>query len=206
MENKVVTCRLTDGRDVLLRTPLVDSDLDRLLAFYAQLPQSVKNHLRYDVGKDREVGAKRLRQIDGKSHWRVVAEAQDGSFIGDGTLDREMFGWTRHIADMRIVVEPGSQNLGLGEAICEELVRLARRANVERLQTVVLAEHEAYIKFLEDQGFTREFTRKAYAKCVDGKLHDVIIMSNDLESVWKHLEDHLHDMDISFSRWSGGYE
>jgi ribosomal protein S18 acetylase RimI-like enzyme len=206
MENKVVTCRLTDGREVLLRSPAVDKDLDRLLAFYAQLPPAVKNHLRYDVGKDREVGSRRLRQLDGQNHWRIVAEAQDGNFVADGTMDREMFGWTRHIADIRAVVEPAFENLGLREAICEELVRLAQKAGVERLQTEVLAEHESFITFLEQQGFTREFTRKGYAKAIDGKLHDVIIMSNDLESVWKHLEDHIHDMDISFSRWSGGYE
>ncbi|MBI5534670.1 MAG: GNAT family N-acetyltransferase [Deltaproteobacteria bacterium] len=206
MEHKVVTCRLSDGREVLIRRPVVEKDLDRLLAFYAQLPLAVKNHLRYDVGKNREVGTKRLEQIDGQSHWRLVAELEDGSFVADGTMDRAMFGWTRYIADIRLVVEPKYEDLGLREALCEELVRIAQKAGVERLETEVLAEHESFIGFLEQQGFTREVVRKAYAKGVDGKLHDVIIMSNKLEDVWKHLEDHIHEMDISFSRWSGGYE
>jgi hypothetical protein len=206
MEHKVVTCRLTDGREVLIRRPLVEQDLEKLLAFYAQLPAAVKNHLRYDVGQNRDVGLKRLAQLDSQNHWRLIAELEDGSFVADGTMDRDMFGWTRYIADIRIVVETKYENLGLREALCEELVMLAQKAGVERIETEVLAEHASFITFLEQQGFSREVVRKAYAKGVDGKLHDVIIMSNKLEDVWKRLEDHIQELDISFSRWSGGYE
>jgi ribosomal protein S18 acetylase RimI-like enzyme len=206
MEKKVVTCRLSDGREVLIRRPQGEADLTRLLAFFAQLPPAVKFHLRYDAGKDRDVGGRRLAQVDGQNHWRLVAELEDGSFVADGTMDREMFGWTRHIADMRIVVDPRFEDKGLREALSEELAREAQKAGVERLQAEVLAEHTSYIAFLENQGFKNEVMRKAYAKGVDGKLHDVVIMSNDLETVWKLLEDHLEDMDISFARWSGGYE
>ncbi|MBN2361336.1 MAG: GNAT family N-acetyltransferase [Deltaproteobacteria bacterium] len=201
-----MTCRLRDGREVLIRRPMVDKDLEQLLAFFARLPAEVKNHLRYDAGKDRAVGTRRLNQVDEQSHWRLVVELEDGTFAADGTMDREMFGWTRHIADMRIVVDPQFEDKGLREAISDELVRLAQRAGVERLETEVLREHTSYIAFLENQGFTQEVVRKAYAKGVDGKLHDVIIMSNDLERVWRRLEDHIHEMDISFSRWPGCHE
>jgi GNAT superfamily N-acetyltransferase len=202
---KITTCRLHDGRELLIRRP-VEGDLDRVLAFFAQLPAAVKNHLRYDAGRDREVGLRRLQQVDAQNHWRLVAELEDGSFVADGTLDREMYGWTRHIADMRIVVDPRFDDKGLREALSEELLRRAQQAGVERLQTEVLQEHTSYISFLEHIGFTREVVRKAYAKGVDGKLHDVIIMSNDLESIWKRLEESLHEMDISFSRWPGFHE
>ena len=203
--DKIVTCRLGDGREVLIRRPTV-GDLDRMLAFFSQLPAAVKNHLRYNVGKDREVGMRRLDQVDEQNHWRLVAELEAGDFVADGTMDREMFGWTRHIADMRIVVDPRFDDKGLREAIAEELLRAAQQAGVERLQTEVLQEHTSYISVLEHIGFTREVVRKAYAKGVDGKLHDVIIMSNDLESIWKRLEDSLHEMDVSFSRWPGFHE
>jgi len=202
---KIVTCRLSDGRELLIRRP-TEVDLDRMLAFFAQLPAAVKNHLRYDVGRDREAGRGRVNQVDGQNHWRLVAEREDGTFVADGTMDREMFGWTRHIADMRIVVDPRFDDKGLREAIAEELVRAAQQAGVERMETEVLLEHTSYIAFLENIGFSREVVRKAYAKGVDGKLHDVVIMSNDLESIWRRLEDSLHEMDISFSRWPGFHE
>lgn len=205
MENKVVTCKLTDGREILIRSPKADRDLDKLLAFFSALPAEVKNHLRYDVGKDRDAGACRLQQIDGRDHWRLVAELQDGTFVGDGTMDREPFGWTRHIANMRIVVGAGFDALGVREAICEELMRLAQAAGIERIETEVLPEHESYIRFLSQLGFEREMVRKNRAKGVDGKLHDLVILSNDLESVWKRLEDNITDMDLSFARWYGGH-
>jgi len=205
MEERVVTCRLADGREVLIRRPSVERDLDRLLSFYAQLPEAVRNHLRYDVGRNREVSTARLRQLDNQDHWRLTAELQDGTFVGDGTMDREPFGWTRHIANIRIVVGEGFDTLGAREAICEELIRVAQKSGIERLETEVLPEHESYIRFLTQLGFEREVVRKNRAKGIDGKLHDLIILSNDLESVWKRLEDNIHDMDISFARWSGSY-
>jgi RimJ/RimL family protein N-acetyltransferase len=205
MEDKLVTCRLSDGREVLVRRPTVERDLDRLQEFFEKLPAAVKNHLRYDVGKDRATGEVRLRQIDGIDHLRLVAELQDGTFIADGTMDREPFGWTRHIASMRIVVDPNFESLGAREAVCEELVRLAQQAGIERLETDVLPEHSSYLRFLETLGFAREVVRKNHAKGIDGKLHDLIIMSNDLETVWRHLQDTIVEMDLSFARWAGGH-
>ena len=203
MEERVITCRLADGRELLIRRPDVDRDLDRLLSFYAQLPAAVKNHLRYDVGANREVGAARLNQLDDQNHWRLVAELEDGTFVGDGTMDRELFGWVRHIAGIRIVVGAGFEKLGVREAICEELMRLAQKSGIERIETEVLPDHESYIRFLSQLGFERELVRKNRAKGIDGKLHDLLIMSNDLERVWKRLEENLQEMDISFARWSG---
>jgi RimJ/RimL family protein N-acetyltransferase len=203
MEERVITCRLADGREILIRRPGVDRDLDQLLAFYAQLPAAVKNHLRYDVGSNREVGAARLRQLDDQNHWRLVAEIEDGTFVGDGTMDREPFGWIRHIAGIRIVVGVGFDQLGVREAICEELIRLAQKSGIERVETEVLPDHESYIQFLSRLGFEREVVRKNRAKGIDGKLHDLLIMSNDLEGVWKKLEESIQEMDISFARWVG---
>jgi RimJ/RimL family protein N-acetyltransferase len=205
MEDKIVTCRLADGREILIRQPSLDADLDRLLEFYAQLPAAVKNHLRYDVGANREIGVARLRQLDGKDHWRLLAELEDGTFIGDGTMDREPFGWTRHVASIRIVVSPDVEQRGVREALCEELLRVAQKVGIERIETEVLLEHESYLQFLSQLGFEREVVRKRRAKALDGKLHDLVIMSNDLERVWKRLEETVHEMDLSFARWSGGH-
>lgn len=204
MEERVIPCRLADGRELLIRRPDVDRDLDRLLSFYAQLPAAAKNHLRYDVGANREVGAARLHQLDDQNHWRLVAELEDGTFVGDATMDREPFGWLRHIAGIRIVVGVGFEELGVREAICEELIRIAQKSGIERIETEVLPDHESYIRFLSKLGFEREVVRKNRAKGIDGKLHDLLIMSNDLESAWKMLEESIQELDISFARWSGG--
>ena len=203
MEERVITCRLADGSEILIRCPGVDRDLARLLSFYAQLPAAMKNHLRYDVGANREVGAARLLQLDDQNHWRLVAEREDGTFVGDGTMDREPFGWIRHIAGIRIVAGVGFEELGVREAVCEELIRVARRSGIERVETEVLPDDESYIRFLSKLGFEREVVRKNRAKGIDGKLHDLLVMSNDLEGVWKRLEENIKDLDISFARWAG---
>ena len=190
--------KLPDGREAIIREADAKIDLTALVDFFTHLPAALKNTLRYDVS-DPAISAARLQQMDGKNHWRVVAMV-DGKIVADGTMDRERFGWTRHIADLRVVVIPEYEEREFGTLITEHLVDLARHTDIERLSFEVLAEQTQMVGVLEGLGFAPEVIRKGYAKGVDGKLHDVIIMSNDLERVWRALEDHLHDLDINYGR------
>jgi hypothetical protein len=195
--------QLPNGKELRIWRPSADVDLDRLIEFFQALPASVKNLLRYNVS-DREITRARLGQVDNVNHWRLVAEV-DRRIIADATMDREPYGWTRHIAQIRVVLEPAAEQLGVREILCEDLVRMARVGGVEVLSTEVFPDQHAFVAFLESLGFVREVIRKRYAKGVDGRLHDVLILSNDLESVWRHLEESLHDMDVNYSHLSGQY-
>ena len=42
----------------------------------------------------------------------------------------------------------------------------------------------------------KEGILKHRAKDQKGKLHDVVLLSNDLETVWRSLEDRLSDLDL----------
>ena len=185
---------LPDGREVVLKQPTIDEDLQRLVSFLNGLPPEMKNYLRYNVTKT-EVCRRRLEQVDSKNHWRLIAEV-NGEIVGDGTLDREPFGWTRHVAELRGLVHPDYRRLGVGQILRTELVNQGRAAGVERLVAEVLREQTHVIEMLENAGFRYEATRKKYAKDSRGKLHDVIIMSNDLEMVWRRLAEDFADMDI----------
>ena len=81
------THRIKDGRKVVIRVPNAGADLSGMYVFLNGLPDEIRNTMRYDL-HDREFLRRRLGQIDGVDHWRVVAE-MDGRVVGDGTLDRE---------------------------------------------------------------------------------------------------------------------
>jgi hypothetical protein len=201
MELKVVTLKLSDGREVLIRRPSV-ADLDALMAFFTHLPADIKQFLRYNV-HNHEILTARLGQIDGESHWRLIAEIS-GKIIADGTMDRDLYGWTRHLAELRVIVDDDFEALGVRAAVCEEFVVLAQAAGIERLQTEVPVVRTDLIPILEELGFQRELVRKNYARGVDGKMHDVAIMSNDLGRIWEHLEGIMHEQDAGFSGWFSG--
>jgi RimJ/RimL family protein N-acetyltransferase len=185
---------LSDGRGVIIKEPAIEEDLQRLVDFLSSLPPEMKNYLRYNVTQA-DVCRRRLEQLDSKNHWRLIAEL-DGEIVGDTTLDREPFGWTRHVAELRGIVSPNIRGMGIGSLLRNQIVGQARLAGVERLVAEVLREQTDLIEALEKAGFQYEATRRKYAKDLRGTLHDVIIMSNDLEQVWKRLAEDWVDMDI----------
>jgi ribosomal protein S18 acetylase RimI-like enzyme len=201
MPDKVVTFKLQDGKEVRIRRPTVEADLDRLMHFFLHLPPERKNWLRYNVN-NHEILVQRLSEVDGEDHWRLVADL-DGKIIADATMDREPHSWMRHIAELRVIVDRAFQDTGVLQALCEELVVLAQEAGIEKLQCMVPVERVKHIKTLETIGFKQEVVRKGLVKGIDAKLHDVVILSNDLDEVWRRLEDRIQDMDISYSKWSG---
>ncbi len=201
MPDKVVMFKLPDGKEVRIRRPTVEADLDRLMHFFLHLPAELKNWLRYNVN-NHAILVQRLSEIDGEDHWRLVAEL-DGRIIADGTMDREPHSWMRHIAELRVIVDRAYVDAGVLQALCEELVVRAQEAGIEKLQCVVPVERVNHIKTLESLGFRQEVVRKELVKGIDAKLHDAVIMSNDLDEVWRRLEERIHEMDISYSKWSG---
>ncbi len=201
MERVRELSRLADGREVLIRQPDPERDVEALVEFLSALPEDVRIYLRYNV-TETEIARARLAQIDNGDHWRVIAEL-DGGIVGDATMDREPFGWSRHVAELRGVVHPEYRHMGIEPMLLGVLSRLAAGAGVERVFTEVLAGQREMIDVLQAEGFEYEFTRRKYAKDQRGKLHDVIVMSNDLESLWKQLAEQLEEMDIRLSRFYG---
>jgi ribosomal protein S18 acetylase RimI-like enzyme len=120
--------------------------------------------------------------------------------VGDATMDREPFGWTRHVAEVRAVVFPDFLHQGIGPALFSELAAIGTKSGIELLFTEVMAEQTDLIEALEQSGFVKEGVRRNYAKDLSGRLHDVIIMSNDLEEVWRHLADLVDETDMKVIR------
>ncbi|MCK9463306.1 MAG: hypothetical protein M0R80_27110 [Proteobacteria bacterium] len=198
MSNHTTEVTLTDGRTLNIFTPDPNKDVDRLVAFLSNLPPGERNNMRYNVA-DRTFGAQRLKMIDGVDHWRLFAEV-DGTVVGDATMDRSLYQWTRHVADLRCAVSSEFEKLGVRAILLKALVELSAEAGIERLCSEVLDSQPGLTSSLEALGFAREIVRKHYAKDQKGAYHDVIIMSNDREPVWRRLSEKLEDMDIHYSR------
>lgn len=185
-------------KELVIKEPAAESDLEKLLEFFTALPLKTRNYLRYDV-TDVAACRARLDQLDGRDHWRLIAEI-DGKIVGDATMDREPFGWTRHVAEVRAIVFPSYLHLGIGPALFSELAEIGTKSGIEILFTEVMVEQTDLILALEQSGFVKEAVRRNYAKDLGGKVHDVIIMSNNLEEVWSHLADMVDETDMKVIR------
>ncbi len=193
---------LKDGRELIVRRPSLENDLEALVGFLSNLPEERRNYFRYNVADSRICRA-RLEQINWTEHWRLIAELDD-EIVGNGTLDRDPFGWTRHMAHLRCVVHPKYEKLGVGPILLRELVDIAKTAGIERLYAEVIKAQKNVIRMLEKEGFISEMTLPKYAKDLRGRLHDVVIMSNNLEEIWEHLAEEMSELDIRYSRFYSG--
>ena len=191
------TIHLPDNRELIIRQPETEMDGEKMIAFFAQLPRELRNYLRYNV-MNPELFRERLKMVDGRNHWRLIAEI-DGVVIGDGTMDREPFGWTHHVAHVRTVVCPQSLHLGIGTILLRCLVEIGRSSGIDRFYSEVIKEHKEMIRNLREEGFVDEAVLRDYAKDLKGRLHDVVVMSNDQSAVWNRLEEHIDALDIKMT-------
>jgi RimJ/RimL family protein N-acetyltransferase len=202
MTEKTKTTQIAGGLEMVIRKPSLSRDMDRLVAFYSSLPPVVRNYLRCDA-TDRSVCMRRILEVDNKNHWRLIGEI-DGNIVADATLDREPFGWTRHVAHLRVVLDPRFQKMGIKIALFIELVERGGEAGVERFYVEVLKEQKDLIAGLEGVGFTCEGMRKGFAKDAKGKVHDVMVFSNDRGVIWAELAAQMEDLDTRLSQYRRG--
>jgi hypothetical protein len=188
---------LPSGERGTLKVPRVDRDLERLAMFFAGLPESRRQYLRYNVA-DIEILRERLAQLDDTNHWRLIAEV-NGEIVGDATLDREPYGWTRHVAQIRGVVAPDFDNVDVGLILYKELVHIGDISGIELLYTEVMPKQREAVDILGKAGFERSAILRKFARDVKGRPRDLHVYTNDLRAVWERLAQHLTAMDIKMS-------
>ncbi len=198
MSAKMKQVVLLNGEEMTIQHADPVSDLEPLAEYFESLPPESRNYLRYDV-TDREAVRRRLEQLDEQNHWRLIGRV-DGRIVAGATMDREPYGWTRHMAELRAVVLPQYEDLEIRAVLYHELAEAASAVGIERLFAEVLAEQTELIEKLTHKGFRYETTRKRYAKDLRGKLHDVIVLIAEVEPVWKKLADYIEDLDMQLPR------
>lgn len=194
MQTGTKTVRLPGNLELIVRPPDVHRDLYNLIYFFTGLPPESRRYLRYDV-TDVEAGRARLLQVDSRNHWRMIAEL-DGRIVGDATLDRRPDTWAGHVAEIRGVIDPECHSLCVGPILFGELLEIASAGGIEMLICEVLEQDTEHIDMMDAIGFTREATLRNYARDMNGKLQDLVIMTNDLSDAWRCMLEQLEELDI----------
>ena len=189
--------RLATSQVLNIHQPDMTIDPDRYFRFVNELPDFRKNYLRHQTAEPAACRAQ-LERFNGGERWALMGE-MDGEIVASGTLERQPFEWTHHVAEMRCTVAPTSTHLGIGRIMMHQLVVLAARLGIEKLYVEVQREHRGAQQKLRAEGFAPEAVRPQYVRDVSGKLHDVLIMSMDMNNIWQDYEDMVHELDFHYS-------
>lgn len=190
--------RIKDGSQITLR-PLVSADREALLGFFRSLPEADRLFLKEDVTKT-EVIDRWIANLDYDRTIPILAISGE-RIIADGTLHLDKFGWTRHIGDLRIVVAREFQNRGVGTQVARELVGLAQKLGLEKIQAEVVQDSWGAIAMFEKLGFRIEVVRKDHVLDLKGQRRNLVIMVNNVEELWRKMEDLIQDTLIDRRTW-----
>jgi RimJ/RimL family protein N-acetyltransferase len=177
---------LRDGTSVTLH-PLVPADEAALLDFFHRLSPTDRQFLRHDVTEPETI-RHWCREPDYSRVLPILAE-REGRIIGDATLHRRPSGWMRHVGEIRVVTDAFFRRRGLASALAREIFYLALQAGLDKMVAEVAADQLAAAKVFEKLGFTHEARLTGHIVDLQGRKHDLLILSTDIPTLMRTIEE-----------------
>jgi L-amino acid N-acyltransferase YncA len=166
---------LRDGSTVTLR-PLCQSDTEALSSFFGRVSEHDRYFLKDDV-RSPKVIARWISELDYDRALPLVA-VDNGNIVANAVLLRSRHGAFRGVAGLRVVVDAGSRQRGVGTALMKELCDIAADAELERVTAeFIVGVQDDAIAASERLGFLRSGTVHELVRDEDGRPHDLAIMS-----------------------------
>jgi RimJ/RimL family protein N-acetyltransferase len=187
--------KLKGGSHVVLR-PIEATDEAALARFFAELPPESTQFLRDDV-RDPKVITIWMRERDEERNWSILALDERGAVVGDATLYTAAHGWRRHIGEVRVVVAPSLQKQRLATTLIHELVDRASQRGLRKLEAQILDVQQGARIAFEHLGFREEARLRDHAVDLGGKPHDLLILTNSVEDLWRKMENLIADLEFA---------
>ena len=172
---------LKDGTAVTLR-PLEPGDADRLVAFFQRISLEDRWYLRHDVS-DTAIVRSWAEQVNYERVLPIVALAND-QIIGDATLHRHRHGSSRHVGEIRLVIDPAVRAQRLGTWMILDLIQLATGLGLEKLIAQIASGQIGALRALRQLDFVREAVLPELHKDARGTPYDLIILVKNLAPSW----------------------
>lgn len=169
------TMRLTTHGDQYGVRPMQATDESALLEFFRRVPAADRFYLKEDVTSPRVIG----RWFEHLDYGRVLPllATKDDRIIGDGTLHRSRSGARRHVAEVRVVVDPDYRNLGVGRGLLRCLAEVAHQRDIEKLRfEIVAGAEEPARRAAQVIGFIPVAVLHGHVHDIEGTPRDLVIM------------------------------
>jgi ribosomal protein S18 acetylase RimI-like enzyme len=154
---------------------------DALRSFFARVPAGDRTFFREAV-LDPGVIERWLSDPDQR---RLVAVV-DGDVAGHVAVLRGI-GWSRHVAEIRLVVDPAHRRRGLGRLLAQRAVVEAVEMGTTKLVVEVVATQEPTVAMFTKLGFEPEGLLKEHVRSQSGEVHDLLVLSHFVEPLWDML-------------------
>ncbi len=170
--------KLASGKPLELR--LMDaSHKDELIAFARTLPRQDVLFLRMDITDPRNV-AEWIKNIEAGRTVTVLAY-DNGALAGWASLHHNEVLWTRHVGEIRTIVGPDHRSIRLGACLVGEIFEIAKDMGLKKIVANMTSDQRGARATFERIGFRPEALLADYVVDTEGRTHDMLIMSYDID-------------------------
>jgi L-amino acid N-acyltransferase YncA len=160
-----------------------EADLDALMAFFERVPESERTFFKEPILDRTTVEG----WLSGERGRRGLAFSDDGRVIGYVAVIR-LTGWSDHVGEVRLVVDPNERGQGLGRALARWALLQALDCGIGKLTVEVVAEQEGAVAMFGGLGFQAEGLLRDHVRDRDGALRDLVLLSHSVDDAWSAME------------------
>lgn len=154
-------------------------DRDAMLAFAGTLSEHDLMFLGRDLRHPRVIAAW-LAAIEEGWIDSLIAADDGGALLGTAALVRDPLGWSAHVGEVRLLVDPAKRGAGLGRDLLEALFAIATQHGLSKLSARMTPDQAGSVALFESLGFRGEALLKGEVRDTAGNVHDLVVLSLDI--------------------------
>ena len=156
-------------------------DLERLLVFYASIPEDERTFLKEDL-----LDRTRVESYFQDTQSRRGLACEGDTIVGVvGVVP--LPGWSDHVGELRLVVAPDHRRSGVGRGLARWALVAAIDAGLQKLIVEVVAEQEGAVAMFQALGFRAEALLRDHIRARDGHTRDLILLAHPVVEQWEAM-------------------
>ena len=149
-------------------------DRDAMERFLQRIPEGDRTFFKENVDDPEVVDA-----------WVRPGAARSIAVDGDAVIGYvavvPLQGWSSHVGEVRVIVDPERRGRGIGRALARHAVLQALELGLTKMMVEVVADQEPTIAMFRSHGFDPEALLKDHVRDADGELRDLMILAYAVE-------------------------
>lgn len=159
---------------------ITTQDAAALARFFQRIPEADRTFLKEDVADPGVV-----------EHWVAPDTARsiavDGGEVVGSVAVVALHGWSSHVGEIRLVVDPQQRGRGIGRALATQAVLDAVEIGLSKLVVEVISDQEALIAMFRGLGFEPEALLTDHVRDRAGQMRDLIVLANSVDEQFAAL-------------------
>lgn len=158
---------------------LEPGDRPAWLRFVADIPPGEERFLKEDLADE--------ASFERWLHEDAWFGALDGAQVVGAVGALPGHGWSRHVAELRLVVGGSHRGRGIGQELARRGLSRALELGCTHVYVEVVAEQEGLISMFRSLGFRPEAVLEDFVRDSEGEPHDLMLLTHHASENWSAL-------------------